>query len=171
MHLSLNFCPWSTLWRLLFLKAKRVSGRLKNLYISCLNRCFLETTVTQMCHEEKNEGKHYCYNKVLDGKGILLLAFEFSITSYFLTIWRGCFSLLPYMSWNISLITTCKSFPGQALDFLILSICSMLTWTLLMVRNASRSLLVGNHLSFYSTLRYWDYEKKREGNMVSLQNW
>ena len=66
------------------------------------------------------------------------------------------------MSWNISLITTFKSFPGQALDFLILSICSMLTWTLLMVRNASRSLLVGNHLSFYSTLRYWDYEKKEK---------
>lgn len=79
-----------------------------------------------------------------------------------LTIWRGCFSLLLCMSWNISLISTFKSFPGQALDFLILSICSMLTWTLLMVRNASRSLLVGNHLSFYSTLRYWDYEKKEK---------
>ncbi|KAL9347815.1 hypothetical protein Peur_059181 [Populus x canadensis] len=23
----------------------------------------------KMCHEEKNGGKHYCYNKVLDGKG------------------------------------------------------------------------------------------------------
>uniref|UniRef100_A0A2K1R6H2 Uncharacterized protein n=1 Tax=Populus trichocarpa TaxID=3694 RepID=A0A2K1R6H2_POPTR len=82
-----------------------------------------------MCHEEKNEGKHYCSNKVLDGK-------------------------------------------GQALDFLILSICSMLTWTLLMVRNASRSLLVGNHLSFYSTLRedcraYRSFQPSRD----MVQSW
>jgi len=44
-----------------------------------------------MCHEEKNEGKHYCSNKVLDGKGILLLAFEFSITSYFFNHLKGLF--------------------------------------------------------------------------------
>ncbi|KAF9669380.1 hypothetical protein SADUNF_Sadunf14G0101800 [Salix dunnii] len=38
---------------------------------------------TKICHEEKNEGKHYCSNIVLDRKVILLLAFEFSIISCF----------------------------------------------------------------------------------------
>lgn len=114
---------------------------------------------TKMCHEENNEGKHYCSNKVLDGKGILLLAFEFSITSYFFNHLKGLFFSPSVYVLEYILDNYIQIFPRPSLGFLILSICSMLTWTLLMVRNASRSLLVGNHLSFHRTLRYWDYEK------------